>query len=134
MKFERRSEKEYDTLKVVGRELFVLSSTVQVGERELLAVSPIRLTPKNKTGFRLIVNMRRVNKTLPPMTFKMEGLSTVLQLIPGGRDEPRNQVAKRIWTHDTAQAQQEHQSGLHETGMETAPMSGWGPGAKEDQK
>jgi len=86
MKFEGRSEKEYDTLKVVGRELFVLSSTVQVGERELLAVSPIRLTPKNKTGFRLIVNMRRVNKTLPPMTFKMEGLSTVLQLIPGGRD------------------------------------------------
>jgi len=29
MKFEGRSEKEYDTLKVVGRELFVLSSTVQ---------------------------------------------------------------------------------------------------------
>jgi len=57
---------------------------VEVGEMELLAVSPIRLTPKNKTGFRLIVNMRRVNKTLTPMSFKMEGLGTVLQLIRPG--------------------------------------------------
>ena len=59
---------------------------VEVRESELQAVSPIRLAPKkgSKNRFRMIVNMRGVNRSLKPLTFKMEGLSTILQLVRPG--------------------------------------------------
>ena len=58
---------------------------VEVAEEELLAVSPIRLAPKKgPKRFRLIVNMRGVNRSLRDLSFRMEGLGIVLQLLRPG--------------------------------------------------
>lgn len=57
----------------------------QVNQEDLREVSPIRLAPKKgPKKFRLIVNMRRLNSTLPIRHFKMEGLGTILSLAKPG--------------------------------------------------
>jgi len=94
---EKRLERKYfggngiteaEEVEWTDREISRLSETgalLRVREEELLAVSPIRLAPKKGPDrFRLIVNMRGVNQHLRQLSFKMEGLSTVLQLAQPG--------------------------------------------------
>lgn len=82
-KISEKEEVEWTNMEV--DRLCGTGALVEVKEEDLLAISPIRLAPKKGTKkFRLIVNMRGVNRHLKEFKFKMEGLSTVLQLIQPG--------------------------------------------------
>ena len=43
--------------------------------------SPIFLIPKRPDSFRLILNLKRLNKFLPYMHFKMETMNSILTMI-----------------------------------------------------
>jgi len=79
----KKEEIEWTTREI---ERLVATGAIKEVHREFLKeVSPVRLVPKNgHKKFRLIVNMRRLNKTLPIRHFKMEGLGTVLRLARPG--------------------------------------------------
>lgn len=48
----------------------------------LLEVSPVFVVPKQgPKSFRLVIDLRRLNKTLPKKSFKFEGIGTLLRTI-----------------------------------------------------
>ena len=49
--------------------------------RTHLVISPVFLTPKRKGGFRMVLNLKRLNKYILNSKFKMENLSNILPLI-----------------------------------------------------
>src|SRR5690348_16226594 len=57
---------------------------VEIAEKEVHRLLPIDVTPKSNGKLRLIVDCRLINSFLPDISFKLENLSTVPQVVRKG--------------------------------------------------
>ena len=64
-------------LKTLLKKGAIKESSHELGE----IISPIFLTPKSDGSFRLILNLKRLNKCMPYTNFKMDTIVSVLKLV-----------------------------------------------------
>ena len=81
---ERFSPKDYSVLEVLIPQLLQKGAIVQCSPVSGQFISPIFLEPKAGVGFRLILNLKRLNAFIIPEHFKLEDYRTACWLVSPG--------------------------------------------------
>ena len=64
-------------LKICSKKCVIKESQHEEGE----FISPIFLVPKSEDSFRMILNLKRLNKNMPYIHFKMKTIKSILTLV-----------------------------------------------------
>jgi hypothetical protein len=73
----RGSLKMQETYDEKFRDLIKTVTVEKVTCQKLLWINPSHLVPKSNRDMRLVIDMRKVNKSMKPIKFKLEGITTL---------------------------------------------------------